>query len=420
MPLLSEIYDVTLKRINRGQAKLGNIRPTIGEFFMTHKDYSQVSSYRSPTGIESVGTGFHLNSVTTSSNCVKRLNDNYFIWARSEGTGTGNGKVSICALNKNGTVTEGTKTTFDSSFEVDKVKVEKLSDNKIILAWIRTSTEDACTCVTSVANNNIGTVGTVSTVSSHLDNLKIYITKVSDSSVVFSYSGAEISPTMGGSFWTRAATISDTNVTVGGGSRHLYGSTSSGNYNFGVSHVGNNKMFLTFHYGFYTTQELRTKVGTVSGSSLSWGDAKKGNQAGSTEHKHQVLDSGKVLYTYRNTSNNDMYSIVFTLGTDKESSRTGSNRFSTGTYAFIDNVNQLENTYYTSVYRKNGNQCCASFATFNVDTNVIESFDETLFGTGASASNLTADVINDYKIVAIRTNPNNNYAACNIITIERE
>lgn len=420
MSLLSELYDVTLKKPNRGMAKEGYIRPTIGEFFMTHKDYSQVLSYRQPTGIESVGSGFHLNSVSTSSNCVKRLDDSHFIWARSEGTGAGNGKVSICALNKNGTVTEGTKSTFDSGFEVGKVKVEKLSNNKIILAWIRTSTEDACACVASVANNNIGTVGTVSTVSSHLDNLKIYITKVSDSSVMFSYSGAEIAPTMGGSCWTRAATISDTNITVGGGSRHLWASTSSGNYNFGLSHVGNNKLFLTYHYGFYTTQELRTKVGTISGTSHSWGSSRDGNQAKSTEHRHHLLESGKVLYIYRNTNNNDMYSIVFTLGTNQESSRTGANRFSTGTYAFIDNVNQLEDEYYTFIYRKNGNQMCAAFGEFNTDTNVIDTFTETLYETGASASNCSADVINDDKIVSIRTNPNNNYAACNIITIERE
>ena len=39
MTLLSDIYDVTLKRGNREAAKGGFVRPTIGEHFMTHKDF---------------------------------------------------------------------------------------------------------------------------------------------------------------------------------------------------------------------------------------------------------------------------------------------------------------------------------------------------------------------------------------------
>jgi hypothetical protein len=46
MTLLSEIYDVTLKRGNRGAAKGGFVRPTIGEHFMTHKDYFEVIGFR--------------------------------------------------------------------------------------------------------------------------------------------------------------------------------------------------------------------------------------------------------------------------------------------------------------------------------------------------------------------------------------
>ena len=40
--LLTEIYDVTLKKINRDAAKNGFIRPTIGESFATHKDFKEI------------------------------------------------------------------------------------------------------------------------------------------------------------------------------------------------------------------------------------------------------------------------------------------------------------------------------------------------------------------------------------------
>lgn len=50
MTLLSDIYDVTLKRENRGAAKDGYIRPTLGEYFVTNKDFQQIySNFLYPT-----------------------------------------------------------------------------------------------------------------------------------------------------------------------------------------------------------------------------------------------------------------------------------------------------------------------------------------------------------------------------------
>lgn len=45
MKLLSELYNVTLKRGIRGKAKEGFVRPTIGENFMTHRDFKEVISF---------------------------------------------------------------------------------------------------------------------------------------------------------------------------------------------------------------------------------------------------------------------------------------------------------------------------------------------------------------------------------------
>lgn len=43
MTLLSEIYDVTLKRNNRNASINGYVRPTVGEYFVTHKDFKEVN-----------------------------------------------------------------------------------------------------------------------------------------------------------------------------------------------------------------------------------------------------------------------------------------------------------------------------------------------------------------------------------------
>lgn len=67
MTLLSEIYDVTLKRGNRGANAEGYIRPKIGEFFMTHKDFKHVESVRSYFGNKSDGDLYTTGNVSFTS-----------------------------------------------------------------------------------------------------------------------------------------------------------------------------------------------------------------------------------------------------------------------------------------------------------------------------------------------------------------
>ena len=57
MKLLSEIYNVTLKRGNREANKNGWIRPTIGECYVTHKDFQQISN-RMSYQIEDTGISY--------------------------------------------------------------------------------------------------------------------------------------------------------------------------------------------------------------------------------------------------------------------------------------------------------------------------------------------------------------------------
>lgn len=60
MTLLSEIYDVTLKRGIRGKASEGFVRPTVGECFMTHRDFKEVM-YIPEVG-EQFGGGYYCGS----------------------------------------------------------------------------------------------------------------------------------------------------------------------------------------------------------------------------------------------------------------------------------------------------------------------------------------------------------------------
>lgn len=48
MKLLSDLYNVTLKKGIEGAAKSGFIRPTIGENFMSHRDFQEIESSNFP------------------------------------------------------------------------------------------------------------------------------------------------------------------------------------------------------------------------------------------------------------------------------------------------------------------------------------------------------------------------------------
>lgn len=134
MTLLSEIYDVTLKKPNRGQAKLGNVRPTIGEFFMTHKDYVQTISYRAPIGIDSVDQTSTLSALQTRDNVLIKISDTKFLWFRAE-EASDDGKVSTCTYNANGSVTKGTDYTFGQTGRVVRVDAVMISSTKFVILW---------------------------------------------------------------------------------------------------------------------------------------------------------------------------------------------------------------------------------------------------------------------------------------------
>lgn len=63
MKFLSELYDVTLKRGIRGKASEGFVRPTIGESFMSHRDFQEVPAVIDPY-FSDVNRGIILNNGT--------------------------------------------------------------------------------------------------------------------------------------------------------------------------------------------------------------------------------------------------------------------------------------------------------------------------------------------------------------------
>ena len=66
MKLLSDLYNVTLKRGIRGKASEGFVRPTIGENFMSHRDFKETISFTATGGIINELGGYKIHTFTSS------------------------------------------------------------------------------------------------------------------------------------------------------------------------------------------------------------------------------------------------------------------------------------------------------------------------------------------------------------------
>ena len=82
--LLSEVYDVTLKRGIKGKTIEGFVRPTIGQNFMTHRDFEEIFSNKPP--------------VANPDNAVCAINSNILIDLLANDTDPDLDPLTITAL----------------------------------------------------------------------------------------------------------------------------------------------------------------------------------------------------------------------------------------------------------------------------------------------------------------------------------
>ena len=111
MTLLSEIYDVTLKRGNREAAKGGFVRPTVGEHFMTHKDFEEIkASHFLPENlgfldvIQTVlGSQYSIDKISTNTLSEGKwyIEQNFLLLAGDSSRYDGAASIGVKILNAN-------------------------------------------------------------------------------------------------------------------------------------------------------------------------------------------------------------------------------------------------------------------------------------------------------------------------------
>lgn len=416
---MSELFNVVSRRGNiRGKAAEGFVRPTIKQFFMSVPDYIEVDGYRSPTGIGDVSSDAALNSEHTENNNIAKLDDTHFIWARTE-TLNDRGKVSICTLDSNGTVTEGPITSFGGvaqNWQIRRVRVAKLTDTKIALAWIGNYSNQGKVCIGDISGSTI-TVGGQHTVHSAYDLQGMGLIRVADDKIALCYSRNKAD---GHRVMTRGGSVSGTTISFG--SENLINGTATINksVSYSMASFEDNKLIFTYSTGI-PGDTTNTRLGTMSGSTISWNSSREINTLAWVYGSAQFeVESGKVLL-FCADKNNIAFSVLTTSGNSITNHTTLSN-ITSGFDIGGMQIEQLDSTHYSIIYMNADTYVYyARIGTLNIDNNTMSLSSAVTLCTNAISSHLASRVINDDQIIAIRQKSSaSNYAHYNVLEIERD
>jgi hypothetical protein len=213
--------------------------------------------------------------------------------AYSETTGSEYGKAIIGEVSGN-TITWGSSYTFNSTSDTTGLRsITNIGSDKIAIAWSHNY---------ALGKVIIGTVsGTVISFGSATNFLASnpgYVSIISPSAnkIAISYSG-----------YTVVASVSGTTPTFGTPSRH-----NTENGEVVLTKISDDKIIVAFTNG--SVNYGKARIGTISGTTISgWGDISTFSDTGAAQSFPAVLNSGKVLISYKNKS--DGYHKYVRIGT---------------------------------------------------------------------------------------------------------
>ena len=294
----------------------------------------------------------------------------------------------------------GTPVVFNTAISTEISAVYDSSNNKVVIAY----KDDA--------NSGYGTaiVGTVSGTSISFGSSAVfqsgsiaYISATFDSSnnkVVIAYRGNSFHGT------AIVGTVSGTSISFG--SSAVYNSASTGY--IGSAYVGSGKVVITYQNDGDSAKGY-VSVGTISGTSISFGTAVKFEDA-RTSHTSPTYDStnGKVVIAYQDEGNS-LYGTPIVGTVSGTSISFGSPTvFESAESSFISAVYDSTNQKVVISYRDHGNSNYGTVITGTVSGTSIGFGSPLIFNSGSSWYTSTAyDSTNGKVIIAYRDVSNSSY-----------
>jgi len=363
----------------------------------------------------SVGSEVQFNSGTSQeiSAVYDSVNQKVVI-AYQDSSDSDRGKVIVGTVSGT-SISFGNAVTFNTTLQTSWCSATYVGSSKVVIAFKDVASGNVTTAqaiVGTVSGNSIS-FGSAVTFNSGITQ---YISSAYDSTnnkVVISYQDSSNS----GRALSRVGTVSGTSISFGSAVVLNSGSTT---YNSSIYDSSNNKVVISYNNGdnsYYGT----SRVGTVSGTSISFGSAVVFN-SGSTQLISSTYDSTnqKVVVAYRDDG--DGFTGRAIVGTVSGTSISfGSEvQFNSGNTQDIGTIYDSSQNKVVIVYRDNGNNNYGTAVEGTVSGTSISFGSEFVFHSDTTYMNrcwpLAYDSTNEKVVISYRDGGNSNYGTSIVYT----
>jgi len=330
MTLLSEIYDVTLKRGNRGAAKGGFVRPTIGEHFVTHMDFEEIVSWiklqTNKLYTTSIITNWDpkISALSNTKICISYLKDSAVytaiatidgnsvvlgdIYTVSPATENGHGQSVILAFDSeriiyanrhnklpyvgrvtvgivNGTsISFGTEQTY-TNYSANYPTLTKIGNTHVAFTYV----DGGIKARLGAVNTDSITFSNEATLVANINAYNLNTLKINDTTLFIAYSDQE-------NYVGRAiiAKINDTTITSGIPYTFYNNNIGAGIDAYMASClIAPNKVFLV--YSLYSSYNLFYCIATITNTEISFSEGYRLNSSVTSYLSANMVDNKLVL-----------------------------------------------------------------------------------------------------------------------------
>ena len=374
-----------------------------------------------------VGTGITFGSAVTFSGTSAATNMSG-VYDPDEGKvvlafaewGSGYGKAVVGTVSGDSITFGSMSSSFSDTSNVEgTTTIYDTTNNKVVIAYKRVSSNEGTAVVGTVSGNSI-TFGSEVLVAANSEYFSATFDPDQEKVVLFYYDGSNAKAVVG--------TVSENSITFGTAVQF----NSGYNYYFsGVYDTTNNKVVVAWTDPGGSGNGISV-VGTVSGTSISFGTNVVFHANANTPHIATAFDSvnGKVVINYGDQSSGANNACTGVVGTV-----SGTN-ISFGAESVIDftNSNSGNNDYISCAYDSTNGKVITSFAfhysgTYDDGRSVVTTVSGTdLFAASSKVFNKastkhiasTYDTVSNKVVIVYQDNPNSHYGTAIVGTVAND
>jgi len=294
--------------------------------------------------------------------------------------------------------TFGSKVVFEAAISNQRSSAFDSANNKIVIAYQDSGNSNYGTAIVGTVSGNSITFGTPAVFASHSMQYSSTVYDPDTQKIIISYRNS----TSGSSGLAVVGTVSGTSISFGTAVEYA---ASSVFIQEAVYDTANNKVVIT--YDDVTQNATRSIVGTVSGTSISFGTAVSVNSnRGSDVSAAYDSANGKIVVAYKESSRGKAR-----VGTVSGTSISfgGETNFSSGNLFWPTVVYDVQNEKTLIAFRDSDNSDYGTAVVGTVSGTSISFGSATVFNTGITQSiQGTYDSTNNVVALSYADNPNSN------------